>query len=82
MIRGPIRRRAQASCAVTGINDFGAGSSATQLGLASADQSHWMWVGLGGVGGLLVGTLVGLVLYIRLRDRRAVRAFEAHMGRR
>jgi hypothetical protein len=73
---------AQGSCAITGVNDFGAGSTAHELGLPSPERGRWMWVGLGAVGTLLLGSLVGLLLYIRIRDRRAVRAYEIQMGRR
>jgi hypothetical protein len=73
---------AHANCAVTGINDFGPGSSAPAFGLLPRDRALWFWVALGGVGGVLFATLGSLLLYTRLRDRRALQAYEAHMGRR
>ena len=74
---------ASASCKVTGVNDFfKPGSSAAALGMPSAERAHWLWVGLSAVGGVLVATFAGLLLYTRIRDRRALRAYEAHAANR
>lgn len=73
---------AKASCRVTGVNDFGvaAGSSSREIGITSPERAQWMWVVLGSVGGLLLLTLGSLLFYTRIRDRRAMRAFEARTG--
>ena len=73
---------AHSRCAVTGVNDFAVASSGGhELGTLSPERGRWMWVGLGGVGVVLFGTLASLLLYTRFRDRRAMRAYETHMGR-
>lgn len=72
---------AKSSCAVTGVNDFGPGSASSFFDL-QRHKSLWLWVGIGGVGGVLAATLASLMLYTRLRDRRAMRAYEAAVGRR
>lgn len=66
------------SCAISGPNDFApqAGGGA-QEGVPAADAAHWLWIVLGSLGGVVGATAVGLLLLVRLRDRRARLSYEA-----
>jgi hypothetical protein len=68
----------KASCAVSGPNDFGPqGAGGGQEGVPSRDAARWLWIVLGSLGGLIAAAAAGLVLRVRMRDRRARLAYEA-----
>lgn len=74
---------ASSRCAITGGNDFGPGSStAGSYVPLPPGRAFWFWVVIGAVGGLVLATISGVLLYARARNRRALQAYEAAMGRR
>jgi hypothetical protein len=68
----------KASCAVSGPNDFGPqGAGGGQEGVPSHDAARWLWIVLGSLGGLVAFGAAGLLVRVRMRDRRARLAYEA-----
>jgi hypothetical protein len=66
------------SCAISGPNDFAPRSAGGgQEGVPAPDAAHWLWIVLGSIGGLIAFVIASLLLYVRLRDRRARQAYEA-----
>jgi hypothetical protein len=76
--RGHSGSCGSAGCAVSGPNDFAPQAAAgASTGLPSRDAARWLWIVLGSVGGLVAAAGAGVVLYVRVRDRRARLAYEA-----
>jgi len=76
--RGHAGSCGKPSCSISGPNDFGPqGAGGGQEGLPSHDAAHWLWIVLGSLGGFLAATGGGLLLRVRLRDRRARLAYQA-----
>jgi hypothetical protein len=65
-----------ASCAVSGPNDYGPAGGGSALGNSgSRIGARWLWIGLAGVGALVVAVPLGVFVRIKLRDRRAWAAY-------
>jgi hypothetical protein len=63
---------------VSGPNDFGPqGAGGGQEGVPSHDAARWLWIVLGSLGGLVAFGAAGLLVRVRMRDRRARLAYEA-----
>jgi hypothetical protein len=60
------------NCAVSGPNDFGPAAGGSAYGNSSSRiSSHWLWIGLAGIGAIVLATPLGIFMRIKRRDRRA-----------
>lgn len=65
-----------ANCAVSGPGDYGPAGGGTALGNSQARiGAQWLWIALAAVAALVVGVLVAIYIRVKLRDRRAWRAY-------
>jgi hypothetical protein len=61
---------------IVGPHDFGAGSGSKEPGTGGRISGHWLLGGLAVFAAVVVGLPLGVWIHVRLRDRRARRAFE------
>jgi hypothetical protein len=68
-----------ANCAISGPNDYAAAGDGGASGASPTDGALWMWVGLSVFGAIVLLTPLGLWVRVRLRDRRILAEYAAHM---
>jgi hypothetical protein len=69
-----------ANCAVSGPSDFGPLGASSATAYVHRNDTHWLLIGLGILGGLVAMTPLAIWLRIKRRDRRAWAAYRRAHG--